>query len=104
MSKRSKRDTQGARSKFPRPDKLATLHIDTDNERFVFTTKDMIQNQLRRDGPKIRRSFDLAAKDDIAACSAVFGLAAGLCFRHCLPSAPMAQIRGCDLRRIWASS
>lgn len=82
MSKRSKRDAQGKTPKFPRPEKLATLHIDTDNERFVFTTKDMIQNQLRRDGPKIRRSFDLVAKDDIAACSAVFGLAAGLCFRH----------------------
>ncbi|WP_191229335.1 hypothetical protein [Aurantiacibacter xanthus] len=26
------------------------------------------------------------------------------CRRYCLPSAPMAQIRGCDLRRIWASS
>lgn len=52
MSKRSKRDTRGARPKFPPRDKVATLHIDTDNDRFVCTTKDMIQNQLRRDDPR----------------------------------------------------
>jgi hypothetical protein len=61
---------------------VASLRIDHDKKQIVFTTKDMIMNQLSRDGPKIRRSFDVVARTHIVACSEVFGEAAGLIIRH----------------------
>lgn len=66
----------------PPLDKVASMRIDHDNQQVVVTTKTMIMNQLNRDGPKIRRSFDSLAHDDIAACSEVFGRAIGLIVRH----------------------
>lgn len=42
----------------------------------------MIINQLERDGPKIRRSFDKVARSDIIACSDLFGETQGLIVGH----------------------
>ena len=58
------------------------MRVDHDKQQIVVTTKNMIINQLNRDGPKIRRSFDIAARTDIAECSELFGEAVGLVIRH----------------------
>lgn len=58
------------------------MRFDEEHGKLIFTTKDMITKQLKRDGPKIRRSFDKIAGRHITACSEVFGEAAGLIIRH----------------------
>lgn len=82
MTKQTRTKRTRKRFRVPSRNKIASIRIDQDNEQIVFTTKDMIQNQLKRDGPKIRRSFDALARFHIAACSEIFGEATGLIVRH----------------------
>lgn len=82
MTNREQRRRLRRDFKVPQGGNVASVRLDTASKQIVFTTKDMIQNQLSRDGPKIRRSFDVLAKSHIAACSEVFGEAAGLILRH----------------------
>lgn len=76
--------TKAKRKKFniPPERKVASVRLDRERKQIVFVTKDMIKNQLNRDGPKIRRTFDVLARQDISACSELFGEAAGLIVRH----------------------
>ncbi len=82
MTKQTRTKRTRKKFKVPPRNKVASIRIDHDSKQIVFTTKDMIQNQLNRDGPKIRRSFDAIARNHISACSEVFGEAAGLIVRH----------------------
>lgn len=81
-----KKQTQAkaGRNKFKAParNNVASIRLDGENNQVVFTTKDMIKNQLNRDGPKIRRTFDVLAKRHVSDCSEIFGEAAGLIVRH----------------------
>lgn len=61
---------------------VSSLHVDQDKRQLLFVTKTMIINQLERDGPRIRRSFDKLARADIKACSELFGETQGLSVRH----------------------
>lgn len=61
---------------------MASIRVDRETKQIVFTTKDMIKNQLHRDGPKIRRTFDVLARQHISDCSELFGEAAWLIIRH----------------------
>lgn len=82
MTKQSSKRTARRRANFPPAHKIASARVDDDANRIIFTTKDIILNQLGRDGPRIRRSFDSVARPDIAACSALFGAAQGLITKH----------------------
>lgn len=66
----------------PRKDNVATVTIDHENGQIVFTTNDMLVNQIHRDGPRVAKSFDRLTKKDIEACSAVYGQVLGLLARH----------------------
>lgn len=48
----------------------------------IFVTKDVLVNQISRDGPLIAKSFDRLTKNDIREISAVFADSMGLIFRH----------------------
>ncbi len=85
MTKKSESALARRRLKFPQRENIASARVDHESNRIIFTTKNMLTNQLRRDGPKIARSFDNFAKADIEACSALFGTANGMIMRH-LPS------------------
>jgi len=82
MTKRTR--TKKIRNRFAIPPerRVASIRVDRDKKLIVVTTKDMIKNQLNRDGPKIRRSFDIVARSHIAACGEIFGEAVGLIIRH----------------------
>jgi hypothetical protein len=82
VSRQSRRRAVRRREKLVASGNIASARIDPEKQRVVFTTKDMILNQLSRDGPKIRRSFDQVSRNDLAACSALFGAAQGLVTRH----------------------
>ncbi len=62
----------------PKRDNIAGVIVDEASERILFTTNDMLVNQLHRDGPRVARSFDRLAKDHIVACSGVFGRVYGI--------------------------
>ncbi len=82
MTKRSKASLDRRQLNLPRRENVASARIDHENQRIVFTTKDMLTNQLRRDGPAIAKSFDKIASVHIDACSAVFGTASGMIVHH----------------------
>ncbi|MFL5297729.1 MAG: hypothetical protein ACJ798_15235 [Phenylobacterium sp.] len=82
MTKQTRTRRRRQSLRVPAIEKLASVHVDRINERVVFTTKNMIQNQLKRDGPRIRRSFDELTRSHISVCSELFGQTAGLVFRH----------------------
>lgn len=58
------------------------MAIDEVRGRLVFTTNDMLVNQLHRDGPRICRSFDKYTKNSIAECSPIFGRVQGMLLQH----------------------
>ncbi|XUU60278.1 hypothetical protein ACRAQ6_12005 [Erythrobacter sp. HA6-11] len=82
MTKQTRSKAKRKKLNIPPERKVASIRVDHDRKQVVVTTKDMIKNQLHRDGPKIRRTFDVLAKPHVSACSELFGEAAGLIFRH----------------------
>ncbi len=70
MTKKSNARLRRGQRKFPRrQDTVAVLQI---GNKLLFFTNDMLVNQLQREGPKVARSFDLLAKQDIIECSHIF--------------------------------
>jgi hypothetical protein len=68
--------------KFPAFENISSISVDHEAKRTVFVTKDLLVNQLQRDGPAIARSFDKLASEDIAEISAVIADALSLLYRH----------------------
>lgn len=77
-SDRKKRDAQS----FPRREDVAAINIDRENKRVIFLKKNMLENQIYRDGPKIARSFDKLAKPIIKEVSPIFAVTQGMAIRH----------------------
>jgi hypothetical protein len=80
MTKKSQSRVKRDRLKIPKRDDIASITMD--REHIIFTTNDMLVNQLHRDGPRVAKSFDRLTKNDIADCSAVFGQVQGVLLRH----------------------
>ncbi len=66
----------------PAPENVASISINPELKRTIIVTKDILINQISRDGPLIARSFDQLTKRDIQEISAVIADAMGLMFRH----------------------
>lgn len=72
----------GKNRPYPSIENVASLRIDHERKRTVFVTKDILVNQIQRDGPVIARSFDAIAKKDIEEISAVIADAVSLIYNH----------------------
>lgn len=48
----------------------------------MFVTKDMLTNQIYRDGPRIATSFDELARDAVRQCSEVMSMAQAMLIKH----------------------
>lgn len=59
---------------------ISSLHIDKENKRVVVFTEDVLLNQLRRDGPKIEKSFDSLCEGELAQLSSLVSRTAGLLY------------------------
>ncbi|WP_280570855.1 hypothetical protein [Chromohalobacter sp. 296-RDG] len=59
---------------------LSSLHVDNENKRIVVFTDDMLLNQLRRDGPKIEKSFDSLCQGELVQLSSLVSRTAGLLY------------------------
>jgi hypothetical protein len=66
----------------PTVENIASIRLDQTSKRAVVITKDILVNQISRDGPIIAKSFDRLAKTHIPAISAVIADSMTLIFQH----------------------
>ncbi len=78
MTRKSEARLKRGYREMPKRDNIAAVILDRASETILFTTNDMLVNQLQRDGPRVARSFDRLANDHITACSGVFGRVCGM--------------------------
>jgi hypothetical protein len=72
----------GANRTLPAKENVAALLLDRENKRAVVVTKDILVNQILRDGPIIAKSFDRLTEKDIGAISSVLADAISIIFPH----------------------
>lgn len=75
---RNKRDLQG----IPKFEEIAHIEIDYERKQSIIIKKDLLVNQIKREGPKIARSFDKLTKKEIAECSRILANVQGMLMRH----------------------
>lgn len=66
----------------PKKENIAAIILDKRSKQVVFVTKDMLTNQIYRDGPRIAASFDELARGAVRECSEVMSLAQAMLIRH----------------------
>jgi hypothetical protein len=72
----------GANRRLPHTENVAAIILDRESKRAVVVTKDILVNQIYRDGPIIANSFDRLTENDIRAISAILADAMGIIFPH----------------------
>jgi hypothetical protein len=72
----------GLNRPIPAPENIASIYFDEKVKKSIVVTKDILVNQLYRDGPEIARSFDRITRRDMLAMSAVLADSIGLIYRH----------------------
>lgn len=70
-----------SRTLTPKEDVAAVL-LDRDSKTALVVTKDILINQIRRDGPAIAESFDRLIENDVRAISALLAEAMSIIFPH----------------------
>lgn len=58
--------------------RIATISINAKDKQIIYTTKDILWNQLKRDTPKIAESFDRLFAGDVDQMGELFGQVVGL--------------------------
>lgn len=76
------KNCHGKGGRFPDPDNVAAIYLDEKKKNIMFVTKDMLINQLLRDGPKIAKSFDKIAMNDLKEVSEIYSDAAAILLPH----------------------
>jgi len=72
----------GINRSLPAADNVASIGFSPELKRPIIVTKDILINQISRDGPLIAKSFDRLTREDIRDISAVIADAMGLMFRQ----------------------
>ncbi|WP_430474852.1 SEC-C domain-containing protein [Thalassospira lucentensis] len=85
-SGRKLRYCHGRKLNLPAPDRVCSIDIDSKNNNIIVVSKDMLINQLKRDGPKIAKSFDKILSKDIDEISELFSVSSSLLRRHFKPN------------------
>lgn len=81
-SGRKFRYCHGKSKKMPSPGNILSIKIDKKSEKIIIASKDMLINQIHRDGPKIAKSFDQIIKNDINEISEIFSNSSLLISNH----------------------
>jgi hypothetical protein len=66
----------------PPKENVAVRLLDNNSKKALLVTKDILVNQIHRDGPAIAKSFDRLTENDIRAISALLAEAMGIIFPH----------------------
>jgi hypothetical protein len=82
MTKKTPSRLARDRRSVPKRENIASITVDEKRKQILITTKDMLINQLHRDGPRIAKSFDRLAQLHIADCSYVLGRVQGVLIQH----------------------
>lgn len=72
----------GLNKPFPSQENIASISVSPELKRTIVVTKDILINQISRDGPLIAKSFDRLTKKDIHDISAVIADAMGFMVRY----------------------
>lgn len=70
------------RRRMPKKENIAAIIVDEQSKRIMFVTKDMLTNQIQRDGPRIAASFDALTSDEMRECSEVMSMAQSMLIKH----------------------
>ncbi len=70
------------RRRMPKKDNIAAIIVDKKSKQVMVVTKDMLTNQIYRDGPRIAASFDELARATVRECSEVMSAAQAMLVRH----------------------
>jgi len=68
--------------RMPKRENIAAIIVDQVSKKVTFVTKDLLTNQLYRDGPRIAASFDELARMEVRECSEVMSLAQAMLIKH----------------------
>ena len=85
-SGRKFRYCHGKAKNLPDPDRVFSIDIDSQNNQIILVSKDMLINQINRDGPKIAKSFDKIISKEIGEISELFSISSSLLRRHLKPN------------------
>jgi hypothetical protein len=72
----------GLNRPFPKAENVSSMGVDHESKQVIIVTKDILINQISRDGPLIAKSFDRLAKDHFREISAVLADSMSLIFRY----------------------
>ncbi|ROP84604.1 hypothetical protein EDC65_3959 [Stella humosa] len=61
---------------------VSSFRVDNESKRAIIVTKDILINQIHRDGPVISRSFDRVAESDLKSASLLISQSVGLSYHH----------------------
>src|ERR1700722_4049254 len=76
------KNCHGANRPIPPVANISSISIDRKRKQTIVVTKDILVNQILRDGPAIAESFDKITRDEIREISAVIADSFSLCYRH----------------------
>lgn len=82
MTKKSRDRLLRDELNIPKLEDIVSVDFRTVAGKAVFVKKNMLENQIYRDGPKVARSFDRFAKPYVKLASAVFAKAASIILPH----------------------
>lgn len=72
----------GGNTPLPDPERISRIYLDDRMKKMVVISKDMLLNQITRDGPKIAASFDNLAMPHLKEISALFSESVSILFPH----------------------
>lgn len=70
------------RQRIPKKEKIAAIIVNEKSKTVMVVTKDMLTNQIYRDGPRIAATFDGLARGPIRECSEVMSMAQVMLIKH----------------------
>lgn len=82
MTRKSSERKRRDKFSFPPAHEVAAAKFDANLQKFVVIKRNVLTNQVYRDGAKIARSFDKLIKPDIVAASDLFSLSTTLLLNH----------------------
>lgn len=82
MRKRKNMNTATAKYSHTKANNVSSFRVDNESKRAIIVTKDILINQIHRDGPVISRSFDRVAESDLKSASLLISQSVGLSYHH----------------------
>ena len=80
--KRNRPKNKPSRRRIPKKENIAAILRDDEKKQVTFVTKDMLTNEIYRNGPRVTVSFDTLARETVRECSEVIAMAQSMSVKH----------------------